>query len=139
MGVEALAQAINYTTGMKFLFVLVVLLGITFSEDAVTIDQSTLEKLADLRRKAGDEVTGETPCELCHDTAKWLENLMLNKGLESFVEKLLMAICKALKPISELAFGECEHFDKTFLSDIWELVMEQYLDPTKLCQKACSK
>ena len=106
--VEALAQAINYTTGMKFLFVLVVLLGITFSEDAVTIDQSTLEskllykapnfkmwftyklltlnsELADLRREAGDEVTGETPCELCHDTAKWLENLMLNKGLESFV------------------------------------------------------
>ena len=42
-------------------------------------------ELADLRREAGDEVTGETPCELCHDTAKWLENLMLNKGLESFV------------------------------------------------------
>ena len=41
--VEALVQAINYTTGMKFLFVLVVLLGITFAEDAVTIDQSTLE------------------------------------------------------------------------------------------------
>ena len=42
-------------------------------------------ELAELRKEAGYDVKGETPCELCHETAEWLEGLMVNKDLEAFV------------------------------------------------------
>merc|ERR1712223_1433048 len=82
----------------------------------------------------GSEMSG-TSCELCQETAKWIESLVLEE--EDDIQQLVLRVCEAIKPFSESAYGYCDHFDETYLKDIWELIVETYLTPEKLCVKAC--